>query len=324
MTLAVAAILLVLAPAAAWAQAQLTIEPAAPEPGAVVRIVLRAPGAVPDTITGVMAGEPLHFIPAGPGTWQALGAIPVDASRSVTARAVLRTAGRTDSVRARVAVPEVKVVASNLSVAPRFSRPMDSATAARVASENARAREVGRRSHATPRLWAAPFRQPRSSVITSRFGTGRLFNGVVSSRHLGVDFRGAVGEEVRAANRGVVALVDTFYLAGRLIYLDHGLGVVTAYFHLSETLVSPGDTVERGQIIGRVGESGRVTGPHLHWAARYGSLSVNPLDLVRLTSDRAESQEQGSASPPPSAPHTLSTSDLRLRRTRASSAPVPR
>jgi murein DD-endopeptidase MepM/ murein hydrolase activator NlpD len=163
---------------------------------------------------------------------------------------------------------------------------MDSALAARVASENARARDVGRRSHETPQLWREPFMRPRASVVTSEFGSGRLFNGVVSSRHLGVDFRGAVGEEVRATNRGVVALVDDFHLAGKLIYLDHGLGVVTAYFHLSEALVAQGDTVSRGQVIGRVGESGRVTGPHLHWAARYGVLSVNPLDLVRLTRAR--------------------------------------
>jgi murein DD-endopeptidase MepM/ murein hydrolase activator NlpD len=264
-------------------QARLTISPAQPAPGAIVRVTLRSPDATTQSIEGTMAGEPLHFVPVGEGIWRSFGAIPIDASRSVAARAFIRRDGRVDTVSARVAVPEVKVVASRLSVAPRFSQPMDSATAARVADENARARAVGQRSHQTPQLWRAPFRKPRESVVTSQFGTGRVFNGVVTSRHLGVDFRGAIGEEVRATNRGVVALVDTFFLAGRLVYIDHGLGVVTSYFHLSETLVAQGDTVERGQLIGRVGESGRVTAPHLHWAARYGSLSVNPLDLVRLT-----------------------------------------
>jgi murein DD-endopeptidase MepM/ murein hydrolase activator NlpD len=89
---------------------------------------------------------------------------------------------------------------------------------------------------------------------------------------------------VRAANRGVVALVDNFFLAGNVIYIDHGAGVVTAYFHLSKTLVAVGDTVKRGQEIGLVGNTGRVTGPHLHWAARYGAITVNPLDLVALGS----------------------------------------
>jgi murein DD-endopeptidase MepM/ murein hydrolase activator NlpD len=264
------------------AQASLSIAPAQPEPGAVVRVALRGASSV-DSVTGTMAGEALHFERDSAGVWRSFGAIPIDASRSVSARAVIHRDTGVDTVSARVAVPEVKVASSKLSVAPRFSQPMDAATAARVANENARARAVGEQSHHTPRLWTRPFLQPRQSVVTSRFGTGRLFNGVVSSRHLGVDFRGAIGEEVRATNRGVVALVDTFHLAGRLIYLDHGQGVVTSYFHLSEALVAPGDTVERGQLIGRVGDTGRVTGPHLHWAARYGALSVNPLDLVART-----------------------------------------
>lgn len=122
--------------------------------------------------------------------------------------------------------------------------------------------------------------RPRAATVTSRFGTGRMFNGTMSSRHLGVDFRGGVGSPVYAANRGVVALVGDFFLAGNVVYVDHGGGVVTAYFHLSKTLVAAGDTVRRGQEIGLVGATGRVTGPHLHWSARYGTVTVNPLDLI--------------------------------------------
>ena len=133
-------------------------------------------------------------------------------------------------------------------------------------------------------MWKSSFLRPRTSVVTSAFGSGRLFNGALTARHLGVDFRGALGEPVRASNRGVVALVGDFFLAGNVVYIDHGGGVVTAYFHLSKTLVSEGDTVARGQEIGLVGNTGRVTGPHLHWAARYGEITVNPLDLVKLGS----------------------------------------
>jgi murein DD-endopeptidase MepM/ murein hydrolase activator NlpD len=178
-------------------------------------------------------------------------------------------------------VPRVRAATSRLRVDTGFTRPLDSATAARVARENARARDVGRRAHETPQLWTKSFLRPRATEITSRFGTGRLFNGAVISRHLGVDFKGDVGDTIRAANRGVVALVDTFFLAGTVVYVDHGAGVVTGYFHLSHPLVAAGDTVARGQRIGLVGQSGRVTGPHLHWAARYGALAVNPLDLLR-------------------------------------------
>jgi murein DD-endopeptidase MepM/ murein hydrolase activator NlpD len=133
-------------------------------------------------------------------------------------------------------------------------------------------------------MWTAAFVRPRSSRITARFGSGRTFNRTLASRHLGVDFAGKVGAPVRAANRGVVALVANFFLAGNVVYIDHGAGVVTGYFHLSRALVAEGDTVTRGQEIGLVGATGRVTGPHLHWSARYGALTVNPLDLLALGS----------------------------------------
>src|SRR5256885_4174789 len=82
---------------------------------------------------------------------------------------------------------------------------------------------------------------------------------------MGVDFAGRRGASVRAANRGVVAMVADLYLSGTTILIDHGAGLVTGYLHLSGTLVAVGDTVARGQPIGEVGASGRVTGPHLHW-----------------------------------------------------------
>ena len=229
-----------------------------------------------------MAGEPLHFVAAGT-VRRALGAVPVDPGTTVVARViVLRASGRVDTLHADVEPPPLPPPSERLAVASRFSRPLDAATQARVARESARALEVGRRSHESARSWSAPFRNPRPSAISSRFGTGRTFNGLVTSRHLGVDFRGAVGAPVRAANRGVVALMDTFFLGGRVIYLDHGEGIVTGYLHLSRLLVAVGDTVARGQIIGHVGATGRVTGPHLHWNARFGALIVNPLDLVGL------------------------------------------
>jgi murein DD-endopeptidase MepM/ murein hydrolase activator NlpD len=265
----------------------LSILPLHPEPGAIVRLTLRVPASAADSIVsirGAMADEPLHFMPSAAGTWHAIGAVPVDATGSLAASVILeRASGTTETVRARLTLPTLPPpVAQPLAVDSAFTRPLDSATAARVERENAQARAIGTRAHDSPPMWTASFRRPRASVVTSEFGTGRLFNGRMTSRHLGVDFRGAPGEPVRAANRGVVALVDNFFLAGNVVYIDHGGGVVTAYFHLTKALVAVGDTVVRGQRIGLVGATGRVTGPHLHWAARYGTITVNPLDLVTL------------------------------------------
>ena len=254
-----------------------------------MRITLSVPGVHGDSVVamqGELAGEPLHFRRGGTGVWKAIGAVPVEASGSVVGRiAAERSSGSSDTLAISVTLPAPRAGRGRprrLSVSSQFTQPLDSATEARIAHENERAREVGRRAHETPRLWTTTFLRPRPSSITARFGSGRTFNRTLASRHLGVDFSGKVGASVRAANRGVVALVDRFFLAGNVVYIDHGAGVVTGYFHLSRALVAEGDTVARGQQIGLVGATGRVTGPHLHWSARYGALTVNPLDLITL------------------------------------------
>ena len=269
--------------------ARLTAAPAHPEPGAIVRLTLSTAPVGPDSVVsvrGAMAGEPLHFMRSTAGTWHAIGGVPVDSVGNLFASAIIQYAsGKTETPRVRFTLPKLPpLVAQPLAVDSAFTKPLDSATIARINRENARAREIGRLAHNRPPMWSASFLKPRTSAITSEFGSGRLFNGQLTARHLGVDFRGAVGEPVHAANRGVVALVENFFLAGNVIYIDHGGGIVTAYFHLSKPLVSAGDTVKRGQVIGLVGNTGRVTGPHLHWAARYGAVTVNPLDLIAIAS----------------------------------------
>ena len=279
------AALLLFASAQLGAQrSRLAIAPARPLPGALVTLTLMESGNERDSvvaITGTMAGEPLHFV------WDdgrsAIGAVPVDSVNAVEAKVlVTRASGRAESLHVSVTPPPLPPPKEQLKVDERFGRPLDSATAARVAREGELALAVGRRSHDSPPRWTSPFLRPRASAVSSGFGTGRTFNGQVTSRHLGVDFRGAAGAPIRAANRGVVVLVDTFFLGGRVVYLDHGGGVTTGYLHLSKALVAVGDTVARGQTIGLVGATGRVTGPHLHWTARYGGLTVNPLELLTL------------------------------------------
>jgi murein DD-endopeptidase MepM/ murein hydrolase activator NlpD len=196
---------------------------------------------------------------------------------------VCTAAARDDSLHAVIALAVADYPLDRLRVAPRFSAPPDSALAARLRRESEQAVAVSRGSHETPRLWRVPFRRPRDSRVTSAFGRGRTFNGTVTSRHLGTDYAGAVGAPVRAANRGVVRLVDAFFLGGNVVYLDHGAGLVTAYLHLSAQSVAVGDTVERGQVVGRVGATGRVTGPHLHWITRYGTVTVDPASVLRVT-----------------------------------------
>jgi murein DD-endopeptidase MepM/ murein hydrolase activator NlpD len=97
---------------------------------------------------------------------------------------------------------------------------------------------------------------------------------------MGLDLQGTRGDTVVASAAGTVALVEPFLLAGNIVYLNHGGGLLSAYFHLSRQLVAVGDTVRAGDPIGLVGATGRVTGPHLHWVVRYGRTSVDPRSLL--------------------------------------------
>src|ERR1700693_5002820 len=154
---------------------RLSIVPVHPEPGAIVRLTLAGPASRADAIVsihGSMAGEPLHFLPSAPGTWHAIGAVPVDATGTLLADAEVRHAsGKIESVRTRLTLPKLPPpVAQPLAVDSSFTRPLDSATAARVARENARAREVGKHARDSPLMWTASFLRPRTSAITSEFG----------------------------------------------------------------------------------------------------------------------------------------------------------
>ncbi|MEP6781108.1 MAG: M23 family metallopeptidase [Gemmatimonadaceae bacterium] len=255
----------------------LHVQPVTPHAGSLFRVTILSTrsGVQPDEVSASVSGEPLHFHVVG-DSLIAIAAVPIDSTKGV--KIALRCNNDAPIVT-RIHTQSGAYPLEKLTVAPQFSTPPDSALSARMSREAAQAATVSRESHNTPRLWNAPFAKPRATRITSAFGGGRIFNGEVTSRHMGTDFAGAVGEPVRAANRGIVRLIGAFYLGGNVVYIDHGEGLVTAYLHLSKQLVAIGDTVAQGAIIGRVGATGRVTGPHLHFIARYGQITVDPLTL---------------------------------------------
>ncbi len=262
----------------------LATEPSPLTEGALGWLLVRPGGT--DSVSGGQAGaELIHFERSGV-EYRGLVAVPVESGDSLRVTVFLVQQGQVNAFPGAVAVRQAGYPREVLAVAPKFAKP-DSVAAARIKRENARSRQVSLASRGHPRHWRGPFQPPRTTRITSAFGAARVYNGEVRSRHLGTDFAGAVGTPVLATGRGVVAMVADFYLAGKALYIDHGQGLVTAYFHLSRTDVAEGDTVAAGQRIGAVGQSGRVTGPHLHWVARLGTVAVDPMSLLQL--DRTES-----------------------------------
>jgi hypothetical protein len=131
-------------------------------------------------------------------------------------------------------------------------------------------------------LWKGKFRLPLKDVATGKnFGRRRVLNGEARSPHAGVDFPAAAGTPVYAAQSGKVALAENLYYSGNTVVIDHGFGIYTMYAHLSEIGVHAGDAVEASAEIGKVGATGRVTGPHLHWGLTIDHARVNGLQIVQ-------------------------------------------
>jgi murein DD-endopeptidase MepM/ murein hydrolase activator NlpD len=167
---------------------------------------------------------------------------------------------------------------------PRRFTDLDPATLARVATEKAVVSQVWEAS--TPRQWREPFRFPLEGMFGgSGFGVRRVINGEPRAPHSGLDVAAPAGTVVLAANTGRVALLADQFFSGTLVILDHGQGLFTMYFHLQESLVREGQQVGRGQPIGRVGTTGRSSGPHLHWGVRLQGARIDPLELLRLTAN---------------------------------------
>lgn len=132
------------------------------------------------------------------------------------------------------------------------------------------------------RLWAGNFARPVRGPASSAFGTRSVFNGKPRSPHSGADFTSPAGTPIHAPNGGRIVVARPLYFSGNTVIIDHGLGLFSMLAHLSAINVLEGDRVAPGTIVGKVGATGRVTGPHLHWAVRAGGARVDPLSVLAL------------------------------------------
>lgn len=268
-----AALLPLLVSSAAAATPSLELIPASVKPGDPVLLVVHGVEGVPDGTVGSLSAE---FYRHG-DTAEALVGIPVEEEPGllrvkVTAGALTLDGGL------EVVPPEFPE--RKLTVASKFVK-IPKAAKARIKADQA----------AYQKAWATPFRprafgdnfeKPRDAVITAHFGDKRTLNGKKTTQHFGLDLDGSTGDEIRAANDGRVVMVRDCYTSGNTVLVEHGAGLITSYFHMSKFLVKPGQEVKRGELLGLVGKTGRVTGPHLHFGAHIGTLWVNPQALLAL------------------------------------------
>ncbi len=180
-----------------------------------------------------------------------------------------------------------RLARESLKVAPNFVEP-NPEQLARAEAERQRLRAIF--ATLTPeRLWDGRFHYPLTGVTTGgNFGKRRILNGKPGSPHSGVDFPAPSGTPVYAPQRGRVVLAEPLYFSGNTVILDHGLGLYTLYAHFESISVQPGDLVDTGALLGKVGATGRVTGPHLHWGATVNRARTNPLQLISVLGASAQ------------------------------------
>ncbi len=189
--------------------------------------------------------------------------------------------GVTAECSAKLTVTSGKFATEKLTVAKQFVEPNEQ-QANRAVAEQKKLRKLF--DHVTPeKLWQGPFRFPLTGVTKgTNFGKRRILNGQPRSPHTGADFPAPTGTPIHATQSGRVVLAEELYFSGNTVIVDHGLGVYSLYGHLSATDVAVGDDVKAGTILGKVGATGRVTGPHLHWGITVNKARVNPVRMVGL------------------------------------------
>jgi len=256
-------------------------------PGGIV-LVTAVTSLPVSTVEGYAFGRPVRFWPDAERTrWMALVAAGLDAKpgpNTVTMSAASTTAKAAASLTLRVEPKRFET--RRLKVDPQFVNPPASEIE-RVLREQKEMAAIF--AEVTPvRLWHGAFEMPVPGEATSSFGRLSVLNGESRGRHQGADFRAVTGTPVQAPNAGRVALAADLYFSGNTVILDHGLGMFSLFAHFSKISVQTGAMVARGDVLGESGATGRVTGPHLHWALRLGPASVDPIALVAAVAPIAD------------------------------------
>jgi hypothetical protein len=257
------------------------LTPAVVEAGSPELIRIEAPQDA--ILEGEWLGRKLEFFRGRANhAWFALAGVDVEAAVGASRlKIIVRQPGAgVEDLSRPVDIHAAHYRTGSLSVAPKFVEPAPQALK-QIQAEAALKATIFTTSAAEP-LWSSSFRAPVLSASTDSFGTRRMFNGKLASVHKGMDFRAPAGTPVHAANSGMVVLARPLYYEGNCVVIDHGLGLYTISMHFSRIDVHEGQHVAAGQPLGLSGATGRVTGPHLHWAVRWHDAYLDPAKLLKL------------------------------------------
>ncbi|MGA2099967.1 MAG: M23 family metallopeptidase [Candidatus Sulfotelmatobacter sp.] len=284
-TLQLALLILLLTLPASAATWTVRAQPAKLVNGAPVLFQVKPPVKV-TSLRGTWLGHQLIFSYEAPTkTWFALAGVnfetePGKYTLALTGEQLIGKAPLTFTHPFLVAganYPKIKV---ELAVGKKFTEPTPEQL--KQIDEDQKTKQDYLNRVTTDREWEGKFTAPADAAISDVYGSQRIFNGVAQRPHYGLDFRVPTGTPVAAMNSGTVLLARFLYFEGNCVFLDHGQGLLTLYFHMSELKVKEGDVVKRGQLLGLSGGTGRATGPHLHVAVRWQGTYLDPARLLQL------------------------------------------
>ena len=266
---------------AAEAPEAVTLTPGVVIAGSPELIRVRAPEA--KSVEGEWLGRKILFF-EDHGAWVALAGVDVEAPVGPsTLHIAAHLDGKDTDLTRTIEIHPAHYRTAALTVSPKFVEPPPEALK-EIEEESQLKTKIYAESAAEP-LWHASFHAPVTSAPTDSFGTRRMLNGKLATIHKGADFRAATGTPVHASNSGVVVLARLLYYEGNCVIIDHGMGLFTLSMHFSRIDVHEGQRVKAGDRIGLSGATGRVTGPHLHWAVRWEGAMLDPVKLLRLNLD---------------------------------------
>ncbi len=262
---------------AAAAEPEVKVLPFPVDRGTAARVVVEGLG--PESgLTGSFDQRPVFFFPAGD---KMIGLFGADVMLS-PGRYPLRLKWVAGEKEIEVAVRDRSYGIRSITV-PENQVKLSKADQDRAARERKEV-QAALATTSPKKLWQGPWTDPVGGGVSSAFGRQTRINGVLNPRpHAGTDFEAAEGTPVRAPAAGVVILTGFHFFAGGSVYLDHGQGLISMYFHLSQIEANPGDKIKKGELLGLSGSTGRVSGPHLHYRIYLGQARIDPVAFHRLT-----------------------------------------
>jgi len=293
LSLSLIIILFTLQPLCLWAQMtslkntgspaenlSVSLLPGSPLQGQAVIVSIRCRQASPVPQQLLLLGKKYKIVAVGEKEYKAACAVPLNASPGSRQLRIVLTDDTT--VKIPLTVRQGKYGEEHLHLPAEMANPLNAVHLRQIKNDRIRLRQAYGSSKAVIRFYQ-PFVRPLKSTIITPFGRRRFLNGIPKSPHGGIDLRGKIGTPVPAAGGGKVAFSGKLYYSGNAVIIDHGLDIFSLYLHLDKILVAKGDRIKQGQIIGRLGRTGRVTGPHLHWGIKLNGIFVDPLEFIKVS-----------------------------------------